>query len=350
MDKTRIKDFADKVYADTAGAMAVAMADVGTRTGLFRAMSGAGPVRAEALAEATGLNARYVAEWLAGMASAGYLDYDSTAETFALPDEHAFLLASEGTDHFMGGLFRFTPVLMSMTGQVAEAFRTGGGVRFEDFPDDLIPAIDLSNAGTYDQRLTSYWLAQLPDVVARLEGGGRALDVGCGAGRVPMTIARAWPGAEVVGLDPDSASITEARRAAGEAGLDHVTFIDRTTTHYSGPGGFALVTLMDVLHDLPDPVATLREIRALMAEDGALFVMEPKAADTLDGNMHALGTVYYGFSLFHCMTQSLANGGPGHGTCMGPAKTRALLAEAGFTRIDDLPIRSATNLFYAARA
>ena len=165
-----------------------------------------------------------------------------------------------------------------------------------------------------------------------------------------MTIARAWPEAEVVGLDPDTASIAEARRGAEEAGLDHVTFVDRTTTDYAGPGGFALVTLMDVLHDLPDPVATLREIRGLMAEDGALFVMEPKAADTLEGNMTPLGTVYYGFSLFHCMTQSLANGGPGHGTCMGPAKTRALLTEAGFGRVVDLPIRSATNLFYAARA
>ena len=91
-------------------------------------------------------------------------------------------------------------------------------------------------------------------------------------------------------------------------------------------------------------------IGALMAEDGALFVMEPKAADTLEGNMTPLGTVYYGSSLFHCMTQSLANGGPGHGTCMGPAKTRALLTEAGFGRVEDLPIRSATNLFYTARA
>jgi hypothetical protein len=27
----------------------------------------------------------------------------------------------------------------------------------------------------------------------------------------------------------------------------------------------------------------------------------------------------YGFSIFHCMTQSLAQGGPGLGTCMGPA-------------------------------
>jgi hypothetical protein len=52
--------------------------------------------------------------------------------------------------------------------------------------------------------------------------------------------------------------------------------------------------------------------------------------------------------LFHCMPQSLANGGPGLGTCMGPAKTAALVREAGFSTCEQLGIRSQTHLFYAA--
>ncbi len=63
-----------------------------------------------------------------------------------------------------------------------------------------------------------------------------------------------------------------------------------------------------------------------------------------------LGTVYYGFSLFHCMTQSLAEGGPGLGTCMGPAQTMDLLRRSGFTKVEPLDIKSQTHLFYAARA
>jgi hypothetical protein len=57
----------------------------------------------------------------------------------------------------------------------------------------------------------------------------------------------------------------------------------------------------------------------------------------------------YGFSIFHCMTQSLAQGGPGLGTCMGPARTEALLRDAGFREFWQLDIKSPTNLFYAAR-
>jgi hypothetical protein len=77
-------------------------------------------------------------------------------------------------------------------------------------------------------------------------------------------------------------------------------------------------------------------------------VMEPKAADRLADNVNPLGAVYYGFSLFHCMTQSLAQGGPGLGTCLGPERTMALLREGGFSDVVALPIKSQTNLFYLA--
>ena len=103
------------------------------------------------------------------------------------------------------------------------------------------------------------------------------------------------------------------------------------------------------MHDFSAPERTLDEIRSLLRPDGVLFVIEPKAADRLEDNINSLATVYYGFSIFHCMTQSLAEGGPGLGTCMGPSKTKYLLGNAGFSRVEQLDIKSQTNLFYAAR-
>lgn len=93
----------------------------------------------------------------------------------------------------------------------------------------------------------------------------------------------------------------------------------------------------------------LGEIRALLKPGGTLFIVEPKAADRLEDNCNPVATTFYGFSLFHCMTQSLARGGPGLGTCLGPAATQELAREAGFTRFEKLDIKSLTNLFYAAR-
>ncbi len=105
MDKTKIRAFADKVYADMAGTMAVGMAYVGVKRGLFRAMAGKGPMTATEVAQASRLQKRYVEEWLKGMTCAGYLVYDPTAGTFQLTEESAFLLASENTDHLWAGSF-----------------------------------------------------------------------------------------------------------------------------------------------------------------------------------------------------------------------------------------------------
>ena len=131
MDKEKVKAFADRVFADMAGAMAAGMGYLGTKTGLFRAMAGKGPMHVEDVIRESGLQPRYVEEWLKGMTSAKYLDYDPAAETYELSDEKAFLLASDGTDHFLGSLFSMVPVLLRVAPDVAAAFVKGGGVRFE---------------------------------------------------------------------------------------------------------------------------------------------------------------------------------------------------------------------------
>lgn len=350
MDKERVKAFADKVFGDMAGAMTAGLGFVGVKTGLFRAMAGKDPLTAEELVAVTRLQPRYVEEWLKAMVCAGYLEHDSGRNTYRLPEEHAFLLASEGTDHFMGGLFCMAPVLLRVAPRVAAAFVQGGGVPFEDYGADGVEALDLINRGQYEQRFAGHWLKSLPEVVARLEAGGRALDVGCGAGRVVLTLAKAYPRAMIVGADPDPESIRQANAAADAQGLhERVRFLARGTGELASEGRFDLVTICDCLHDFAAPMKTLGEIRALLKDDGVLLVVEPKAADRLEDNCNPIGTMYYGFSVFHCMTQSLARGGPGLGTCMGPTLTKALLREAGFTRFDILEIKSQVLAFYAVR-
>lgn len=348
MDREKMKEMADRVFRDMAGGMAVGLAHIGCETGLFACMAGRGPLSAAAVVTASGLEARYVEEWLNGMVACGYLTYDPAAATFTLPDEHAWLLAAPGTDHDMGGLFGMVPPLLAVAPRVIEAFRHGGGVPFADFSPDCRTAIDRMNRGNYEHRLVPYWLAQLPEIQARLAAGGRALDVGCGTGHVALALASGFPRAEVVGLDPDAASIAVARAAAAERAVAP-RFVHGTLEGMDGEGAFDLVTLCDVLHDLPAPEPLLRAIGERLTDDGVLFVIEPRVADRLDENIHPLAAMFYGFSVFHCLTQSLAQHGAGLGACMGPARTTALLEAGGFTRVTQLPIRSPTNLFYAAQ-
>jgi ubiquinone/menaquinone biosynthesis C-methylase UbiE len=345
MDREKTKAAAEQLFRDMAGAMTAGMVYVGTRTGLFGAMQNKGPMPLDDVVRASGMQPRYVEEWLKGMASAGYLAYDPQAQTFTLSDEHAYFLASEGTDHFAGGMFEMVPVLMRAAPKVAQAFEKGGGVAFAEFGPECVTALDLINRGMYEHRFTDYWLKPLPQVIAKLEAGGRMLDVGCGSGRVCVAFAKAFPRAEIVGIDPDAESIARARKAA--AGLP-IRFEAGTTGTVEHGTGFDLITICDCIHDLAEPVKTLKEIHALLKPGGTLFIVEPKAADRLEDNLHPVATMFYGFSIFHCMTQSLARGGPGLGTCMGPATTGKLLMEAGFTGFRTLEVKSQVNLFYAA--
>ena len=271
-------------------------------------------------------------------------------ETFTLPDEHAYLLASDGSDHFAGGMFRMAPVLLGMAPRIAHAFAHGGGVPFEDFGEEGILALDLINRGNYEHRFASYWLQAVPEVVTRLDQGARVLDVGCGVGWVCLALANAYPNSEFLGIDVDAESIRKACAKADTAGVgDRVRFEVRRTGEFDASDGFDLITACDCIHDLAEPVATLRDIRGLLKPDGTLFVIEPKVADRLQDNINPTAAMFYGFSVFHCMTQSLSQGGPGLGTCMGPARTRALMREAGFSRFEPLEIKSQVNLFYAVQ-
>lgn len=347
MDKDRIKTFADQVFGDMAGAMTAGLAYIGVQTGLFRAMAGRGPMDAREAADASGLNDRYVEEWLKGMVCAGYVDYDPGNETYNLPDEHAFLLASDDTDHFAGGLFAMVPPLLKVAPRVADAFRQGGGVPFDEYGDDGVTALDLINRGNYEHKLVEYWLPAMPDVVDRLREGGRALDVGCGTGHVSLALASAFPASRFLGVDIHGDSIDRARRLAQERGIaDRVAFETTPVEELESADGFELITACDCIHDLTEPVRTLDALRRRLKPGGVLFVVEPKSADRLQDNRNAIGTMFYGFSVLHCMTQSLAGGGPGLGTCLGPARTEALMREAGFQSFEQLDIKSRVNLFY----
>ena len=343
IDKEKAKEALDRVFRDMAGAMSAGMVYVGVKTGLWKVMAQKGAMPAAQVVKASGLQERYVEEWLKGMVAAGYLDYDPKAQTYALSEEHAYFLASDDTDHFVGGLFAMVPPLMRVAPEVARAFAEGGGVPFDDFGPDCVSALDLINRGQYEARFTDYWLNSMPAVVERLRAGGRALDVGCGSGRVCAALAKAFPDAEVIGVDPDAESIARARET-GKA-----RFIVGDISAVEKGAGFDLVTLCDVLHDLAEPQKTLERARSLLKPDGVLFIIEPKAADRLEDNRNPVAATFYGFSLFHCMTQSLARGGPGLGTCLGPAATEALVRRSGYTRFRRLDIRSLTNLFYAAQ-
>jgi SAM-dependent methyltransferase len=352
MDKARSQQFMLKLVGDVGTVLAAGALFVGDRVGLFRAMAGAGPVSPEALAERSGVQPRYVEEWLAVMAGAGYVEHDPASGRFTLPDEHALFLTDPSTEYYLGGLFHGMPGMMASLPKVAQAFERGEGVRFADFGAEMPLALEAMNRPVYENRLVRDWLPAVPDALQRLQRGGRAIDVGCGTGVVPLVLAKAFDGATIAGIDFDALSIEIARGRAREAGLDRrVEFIQAGIDGLPTDPGWDLITTFDVIHDLPDPLAALQRIRSALANGGTYLMVEPKVADRLEQNTaNPFARMLYGMSCLHCVPQSLAQGGPGLGACWGETRARRLAEDAGFADFDRLDVRSPAMAFYALRA
>lgn len=350
MDRAKREQFVGQVMGYVTGATLSGLIYIGDRVGLFKALAGAGPLSIVETAGKTGLQERYVREWLSAMTAAGIVTYDANTERFTLPEEHAAVLADENSPSFLGGFFQMAPTLLRVAPNVAEAFVKGGGVPFSDYGEDMIAGIDRGNRSQYQFHLLKRWLPAMPQVMACLEVGGQAADIGCGSGYPSILMAQAFPRARFYGFDVSEESLQRARAEAQQRDVaDRIEFQRVSATDLSDTPKFDFITSFDAIHDMVDPRGALRGIRRALADDGTYMMVEIKGGDTLAENLNPQGALFYSMSTLHCMTVSLAHGGEGIGTLMGERKARALAEQAGFTRFRRLPIEHALNVFYEIR-
>jgi SAM-dependent methyltransferase len=334
LDEAALEQFVHQAVGDLGAAISGLMLHLGDRLGLYRAMAGAGPLTPDDLAGRTGTHERYVREWLGNQAAGGYVAYDATAGTFELSAEHALVLGDEQSPVFLGGAFETVASCYADHDAFAEAFTTGEGVGWGEHDDRLYSGcLRLFRPG-YEANLVQSWLPALEGVVDKLRAGASVADVGCGYGASTVIMARAFEHSSFVGVDSHAPSVDAARAAARDAGVDRRTRFDVATAAEVPGAGYDLVTMFDCLHDMGDPVGAARAIRASLADDGTLLLVEPAAGETLEDNLNPVGRMYYGLSTVICTPSSIAQEvGRGLGAQAGPRQLTEVLNEAGFSRV-----------------
>ena len=193
LDLEKAKTVAQTVIGDVATMLHGALCYIGDRLGLFKAMAAAGPVTAAQLAAQSGQSERYIREWLGSMAAAHYVEYDAASATYSLPPEYAAALADEDSPFFIGSYFQMAQAAVTVAPKVADAFTSGKGVTQAEYPPEFFQAAERNSRTRYEHKLLRKWLPAMPQVIAALQAGGTAADVGCGGGRAAIMIAEAFP-------------------------------------------------------------------------------------------------------------------------------------------------------------
>ena len=296
LDQAKLHEFVMRAVGEMGAAMNTALIVIGDKLGLYKAMSGAGPMTSAELAKKTGTAERYVREWLASQAAGGFVTYDAASGKYTLPPEQALALADETSPVFLPGFFEVVAACVKDEPKITDAFRSGKGVGWHEHDHGLFAGTERFFRPNYRAHLISEWIPALEGTEAKLKAGAKVADVGCGLGTSTILMAQAYPKSTFVGFDYHDGSIKMAREAAAKAGVgDRVKFEVAKAKDYPGKG-FDFVAFFDCLHDMGDPEGAAKHVKESMTPDGTWMIVEPFAHDKLEDNLNPIGRVYYAAS------------------------------------------------------
>ncbi|HZF28542.1 MAG TPA: class I SAM-dependent methyltransferase [Gammaproteobacteria bacterium] len=331
IDENKLNAFLGKAVQDLGAAVSAVLVLIGDELGLYRALAST-PLTPAELAGKTGTHERYVREWLGNQAAGGYVEYDAASEKYSLSAEQALCLADPNGPVDIPGAYSMVQDLFYVKERAVENFRTGKGMEWGEHHQCLFHGTERFFRASYNASLLGAWLPALEGVVAKLERGGRAADVGCGHGASTILMAKAFPRSEFVGIDYHDASIVTARERAAAAGVRNARFETADATSYSARD-LDLIAFFDCLHDMADPAGAARQAHKALKPDGHCMVVEPFAGERVEDNLNPVGRIFYGASSLICVPVSLARRGPALGAQAGEKRLRdVVVGQGGFTR------------------
>ncbi|WP_267641761.1 class I SAM-dependent methyltransferase [Haloarchaeobius amylolyticus] len=345
--------FAERLLGAMAGAFDVFAIYIGDTLGFYHALAGDSPLTAAELAAETDTHDRYVREWCEQQTVSGILAVDDPAKPaeerrYSLPPAHVEILTDLESERFLAPFAQLFVGAATPISAVVEAFRTGEGVPREAYGDDYREGQGRLNRPAYLDLLGREWLQALPDVDARLHlEDARVADVCCGHGFAAIGVADTYPTVHVDAFDTDGRAVESARRHVAEFGLvDRVDVQQADVADLTTDEPYDLVLAFECVHELADPVGALSAMRDLAGEHGSVLVMDRRVGDGF-GDELEYDWLTYGWSVLHCLPVGLAEQpSAGTGAVMRPDTLRFYADEAGFERVEVLPIEHERYRFY----
>jgi len=353
MDTARRDELADRIFSASLGALELLSVYIGERLGLYRALVERASTASE-VAERAGVAERYAREWLEQQAVAAVIDHDGDPDgsrrRYSIDPAVVEVLLDADALSYLAPLATGVVGAARSLPAVLDAFRSGRGVPYAAYGADFRHAIAALNRPMFLHQLGTTWIPAMPDIERRLRADppARVLDIGCGCGWSTIAIARAYPRAEVVGVDSDGPSIEAARVNAARAGLEWRTqFVESSAASVATETPFDLACAFECIHDMADPVGALRAARQSLVPGGTLLIGDDKVEGTFTAPGSPTERAAYGWSTLHCLPVGMADDpSAGTGTVMRPSTLRRYTEEAGFTGFEVLDIEHDFWSFY----
>jgi len=133
-------------------------------------------------------------------------------------------------------------------------------------------AADYDRLGDLDENdsIRSWLVSVLPPA------GGRALDLGCGAGRHAVLLAERFTHVDAIDLSLPMIEIARAKRSRPNVAYQQADLLEAT-----GSGEYDLVLSVMTLHHVPDLHAALAHIKQLLAPGGRFVLVDPFPAESV---------------------------------------------------------------------
>jgi SAM-dependent methyltransferase len=351
----RAEAFVGRLFEAGLGAFDVLTVYLGDRLGLYHALAKVDGVTPGELASSAGIHERYAREWLEQQAATGVLTVDDVGKPgperrYSLPPGHAEALTEPDSLYSIAPMARALISSAQTLPKVMRAYRTGGGVPWSEYGEDMIESQGDFNRPWIVNMLGSEFLPSIPDVHERLMGDppARVADVACGVGWAAISIAKAYPNVRVEGFDPDERSIEIANGLAKEAGVEgRVRFEVRDAQTIGSEGPYDLAIVVEAIHDLSRPVEVLHAIRSALAPGGSLLVADERVGDTFTAPSDEVDRFMYAASVLVCLPASLAERpSAATGTVMRIDTLRGYADRAGFGGVEVLPFEPGFLRFY----
>lgn len=272
-----------KVFEWRRGFNAMHLIDLGVQLGLFKAFVDTPGATAGQVAERLELHAPYVETWCTTAYSFGLLDGDED-RTFRLAPHIDQIFGKPGHPRYLGGYVRLGTEFATQDHRFCqEAFRTGAVVPFQGRSEQFAETIAQSTLGL--QVLSARkLLPELPGLQGKLDAGGSVLEVGCGAGRHLLQLAKAFPMAHCIGVDIDPTGLGAARAAVTEAGVaDRVLLIEGDLTTEVEEQSVDAVVMIEVLHEIDKSIRqhVINGCHRVLRPGGWLLIIDETYPETL---------------------------------------------------------------------